>query len=567
MLSERRTYCLWKRLGLVLVVLAIASAGCAKANDTGHKSTELSRLMADYVFDEVNGVCNALNGATGASDYSGADHSAVIQAAVDAAGERGVFEFRPGTYTIRTPLRPKSFQTWTFSSGAVFEPAGDNSIMTIEDVEQLSTIGTLRIIDPQMDIDGAIFESGGIQTDETAAATDDAPNDMNLLTTDAGLGDCYYWGNDEQFNALVLDIGTAGDGLWLGVYEYWDSVDGSWREISDCRCDTYDRIASQFTRSGSCHVFFKMLPPHWGKKTILDRELYWIRFRVTGITEMKTQPKGNRAWVHRTTTKPAIYVDDMEFSQLDSIWIRGYYNAIDMNGAHGTRENTWKDIYFHVRNEGLSLETQCHDNHFLQIFGKGVSPYDFGHATGCGIRLEMTGTKGGNSFESLQLIDMDQGIHAPGATEVWFDTLLVDNARNEAVNILGGCERLFFDRIWASSSGDGLVLSGSAEDPLDDVVSINQIYARLNSNHGVYIKHNIRRINIHFISVTENGHGFHIEGPDVSEVYINTLFSFKNTAGVDSSGGTSEIFCDHADIDDSCDLSGFTSINGSVGGT
>jgi hypothetical protein len=161
-----------------------------------------------------------------------------------------------------------------------------------------------------------------------------------------------------------------------------------------------------------------------------------------------------------------------------------------------------------------------------------------------------------------------KGIDLPGAGEVWFGDVLVDNARDEGVLILGDSERIFFDKLWTSSGGDGLVLCGEAANPLADVVFINQLFAWLNTNHGVYIKHDVSRIHLGFVSVTKNDKGFEIEGPNVQSVYVNCLMSWENTTfGVNTAGATADVFCDNAIISDVCDLSGFTMINGDLPGS
>ena len=130
-------------------------------------------------------------------------------------------------------------------------------------------------------------------------------------------------------------------------------------------------------------------------------------------------------------------------------------------------------------------------------------------------------------------------MNLPGASEMWLGTVLVDNAREEGLLILGDCERLFFDKVWASSSGDGLVVCGEPQDPLSDVVFIGQLYGWLNAGHGVHIKHDVSRIHLGHVSVTQNGKGFEIEGPRVSDISVPRLESRDNSVfDVDCSGAT-----------------------------
>ncbi len=336
-------------------------------------------------------------------------------AALDGAG-RGRFEFKPCEFVLSSPLKPRSHQTWAVASGAEFKPRGDNSILSIENVEQFS--------------------------------------------------------------------------------------------------------------------FFKEVPAAWGQ---IDGK-YWIRWRVAEVASCTAAPAATRLFVHRTSTAAAIVVDDLEFSHARSIWIRDYFDAVRFAGTDGTRENDFDTIYGQVRNDGLTFSGQCHDNHFKQVFIKGPSPYAYGHSTGNGFYMACAGTKGGNSVDELQLIDMGKGVNLPGASEVWFGTVLVDNPRDEGITVLGDCERLFFDKVWASSGGDGLVLCGEPGNPLADVVSINQLYAWLNAGRGVYVKHDVSRVRLGCVWVTRNGTGFEIEGPGVSDIKVSGLSSWNNTTDLDCSG-------------------------------
>jgi len=535
-------------------------------------ATRVGPESADYVFYVHEGTCYALNGVTGEVDYQGKDHAAVIQQALDAI-ERGVYVFRRGDYLISKPLAPDDFQTWRFASGAEFKPTGDNSIIEIEDVEQLSFEGVLRCIDPATDVDGFLSEDGGVFTDETAAATSGTENDMTFLPA-APLqeGDACYFGKSEKFNCVKLEIGTKAEGSYSVVWEYWDSVAGDWQEITDFRDDSRGDPTNAFSKTGTCYLFFKDVPPNWGNKCLEGKDLYWIRCRVTDVTTYTTPPKGTQAWVFKTMTKPAIRVHCLEFSHWQSVFIRYFFNGIEMEGdepgGSSTRENTFDDIYMHVRNEGLSLEYQCHDNHFTQLFCKGPSPGKFGHATGNGLRIETDGTQGGNTFPNVEVIDMGKGVNLPGACEVWFGTVLADNAREEAVLVLAASERVFFNSVWASSSDDGLVLCGEPDNPLDATVTIGQVFAWLNSSHGVYLKHDVERVQFGAISVSRNKVGLEIEGANVSAIDIDSLMSWDNLSmGVscsESAVGIEDVYCCNAQISDECDVTGFTQISGNM---
>ena len=69
----------------------------------------------------------------------------------------------------------------------------------------------------------AIAEDGGVFVDETEEASSNATADMTLLPTTQALNDAYYFGHNEDFNRLKLDISTARTGTYtyyVGVLEW-----------------------------------------------------------------------------------------------------------------------------------------------------------------------------------------------------------------------------------------------------------------------------------------------------------------------------------------------------------
>jgi hypothetical protein len=555
-------------LGVAILVTAMC-ASCDEAS-----APAAAAPVADYVFYVRDGVCYAINGRSGILEESGRDHSSVIQHALDAMAG-GTYEFSGGDYEISAPLRPADFQTWRFASRALFRPAGDNSILNILDCEQLSFQGVLRIDDPVVPVDGFVTVFGQALDDRTAAAQDATDNDFPLMSTAPQADDAIYFGKQSRFNMLELQIGTAGigeHGGWTTTVEYWSDSDGSWKTIANARNDTVtDPDEPAFSREGTCHIFFKDLPGDWARKDVAGRALYWVRLRMTSIRELSSPPLGSQAFVRRTCTAAAIEIDDLDFSNFESLFIRNYFDGIRFAGTNGTRENTFADIYLHCRNSLMTMSTNCHDNHFLNILGKGVSEFPLGHSTGDGINIDTSGTHGGNVFGEVVLVDTGRGVYLQRAAEVFFTGLVsVDGAREEAVAVLGGCERIFFDQVWASSSGDGFVLCGDRENPLDDGVTINSLVARSNAGRGFYVKHDVRKVHVGSLQVSRNDWCLQIgefENANVSEISIGTLMSWENQAvGVDSVYAGPDTYCDVAVIHDACDLRGFARIGGNCPG-
>lgn len=110
-------------------------------------SGSASVQAADYLLYVAGGSCYAQDGSTGRVAFSGADHSTVIQAAIDAAGVGGVLAWRPGDYDIGTVLQPKARQSWHLPFHAVFRPTGNNRIIQAVGVDWWCIYGTLHIED------------------------------------------------------------------------------------------------------------------------------------------------------------------------------------------------------------------------------------------------------------------------------------------------------------------------------------------------------------------------------------------------------------------------------------
>jgi hypothetical protein len=137
---------------------------------------------------------------------------------------------------------------------------------------------------------GAVADDGGVQTDETAPANNDAANDMTLLPAVPAVNDAYYFGHSSLWDWLELRIGTAGNGVWTITWEYWNGA--AWTGLAGVNDGT-----SGFEVSGTRLLTFTR-PGDWAQTTVSGiANLYWIRARVSAYTSIVTQPKGNRAFI------------------------------------------------------------------------------------------------------------------------------------------------------------------------------------------------------------------------------------------------------------------------------
>jgi hypothetical protein len=144
--------------------------------------------------------------------------------------------------------------------------------------------------DLQKVLDGAVADDGGATTDETAVAQSAAANDMTLLPAVPVTNDAYYFGSSYPFDEMILNIGTAGNGVWTLAWEYYDN-DTTWHALAGLVDGTSAFKAAVGLRS----VTFTR-PGTWQTVAIGGiGPFYWIRAVVT-YTSIVTQPKGTQSW-------------------------------------------------------------------------------------------------------------------------------------------------------------------------------------------------------------------------------------------------------------------------------
>jgi len=232
-----------------------------------------------------------------------------------------------------------------------------------------------------------------------------------------------------------------------------------------------------------------------------------------------------------TTSAAAITIEDVAKCHFANVVIYNYYNGVDMTGtAGGTHENYFDDLHIAIRNRGLNMETSCHDNHFNHTWIQGPQPTVW--STAAGLRIATGGTQGGNVFQTIEILHTYTGMDLPGAYEVWFGNVLVDNAYGIGIYISGIVEALFFDTIWASSCGTGIQMGGSSDVlPVTyaDKIHINKCYAWLNADYGVRVTGYSQQVVIGNLTVERNAKGIGFEGLDNRDWNINSLYAYDNS--------------------------------------
>ena len=140
---------------------------------------------------------------------------------------------------------------------------------------------------------GAVYhdDSPLIDTDETTQANNATANDMHLLPNPGAVGDGFYFGLNNLFDRVAINIGTAGAGTWTITWKYYNGV--TWTALTIKTDET-----SHFRTSGlkGCHW---VRPVDWAATPIAGMNLYWIKAEITAYTNMTTQPLGTQAWLGR----------------------------------------------------------------------------------------------------------------------------------------------------------------------------------------------------------------------------------------------------------------------------
>jgi hypothetical protein len=140
---------------------------------------------------------------------------------------------------------------------------------------------------------GAVYhdDSPLIDTDETAQANNGTVNDIHLLPSPGAVGDGFYFGLDNPFDRVAINIGTAGAGTWTITWKYYNGI--TWTALTIKTDET-----AHFRTLGlkGCHW---VRPADWTATLIAGKNLYWVKAEITAYTNMTTQPLGNQAWLGR----------------------------------------------------------------------------------------------------------------------------------------------------------------------------------------------------------------------------------------------------------------------------
>ncbi len=162
----------------------------------------------------------------------------------------------------------------------------------------------------------AIAEDGGVFTDETEEANSEATNDMNLLPASPAVNDAYYFGHNEQFTRLKIDVSDAnGTGSTI-VWEYWDGT--SWDPLTGVSDGT-----SNFETAGK-NIVSWTLPGDWATNTVNSQgPLYYVRARLS-VLGSANQTRARKCTLDTTRYLPFVQPNTIVQTGLTvrAVWTR-----------------------------------------------------------------------------------------------------------------------------------------------------------------------------------------------------------------------------------------------------
>lgn len=122
------------------------------------------------------------------------------------------------------------------------------------------------------------FDGTSTYTNETTDCNDDGTGDVPLTNA---VGACIYFGSDEVFDSFAVDVGTAGTGSPVVVWEYWSNDAGAWATLPiKVMVGAGATWNSNFTVAGSGVIRFTP-PEDWVATSVNSVSEFYVRQRVT----------------------------------------------------------------------------------------------------------------------------------------------------------------------------------------------------------------------------------------------------------------------------------------------
>lgn len=208
----------------------------------------------------------------------------------------------------------------TYLNTLAFTPDGDNFSATVNVGLDATVAVTVRARSSGKPT-AAYSEDTGALTDETVEANDSAANMTLLPQVSPALNDAYYFGHQEQFGQLLLDIGTAGVGDYGLTWEYYNGT--IWTALSGVTDDT-----NNWKNTGE-NVVSWTIPGNWATINIPGGggtgAYYYVRGRASSGTTVTTSPIGKKVTLDVTKYLPFVQNTQIVPSEnliVQATWVR-----------------------------------------------------------------------------------------------------------------------------------------------------------------------------------------------------------------------------------------------------
>ncbi len=131
-------------------------------------------------------------------------------------------------------------------------------------------------------------DDGGVFTDYTTAANNQATNDLPLLPAAPAVDDAVYFGLLSQVSSMGLRVDVGAVGEYTLAWEVWDGV--TWYQPDAVRDGTVG-----LTKTGVSMITIGDIDKQVAT-TVNGINAFWVRLRVVAFTSLTTQPLGGYSY-------------------------------------------------------------------------------------------------------------------------------------------------------------------------------------------------------------------------------------------------------------------------------
>lgn len=171
---------------------------------------------------------------------------------------------------------------------------------TLVDEELLFNVGTTTV----GNLDAGIQDDGGVFTDDTTDVNDvGGAGDVAVFPATEVANDAFYFGKDNTFTNLMVDIDTQGvSSASATLWEYFNGSTWSDLEAVTGFVDDSDTGNGAFTEVAGRHVIQWTVPSTWSRTNITNQpaaaptNLFYVRVRIV-TANYSTVPVLETAWV------------------------------------------------------------------------------------------------------------------------------------------------------------------------------------------------------------------------------------------------------------------------------